>query len=164
MAPKKNARDNISTTAVTSQASTSSTAPIPLAPEQTKPVLPKKSDARADVQWNKIPQTIWNHYLNETPQRIMLLDVFLVYLVVVGAIQFVNCVIAGTFPFNAFLSGFCVTVAQFVFTVGLRLQTNEAVPTDCVDITPERFVFVFVKRKWQANIAPGRSPNMSLLA
>lgn len=97
MAPKKNARDNISTTAVTSQASTSSTAPIPLAPEQTKPVLPKKSDARADVQWNKIPQTIWNHYLNETPQRIMLLDVFLVYLVVVGAIQFVNCVIAGTF-------------------------------------------------------------------
>jgi oligosaccharyltransferase complex subunit epsilon len=97
MAPKKNARDTTSATAATTQASTSTTAPIPLAPEQTKPVLPKKSDARADVQWDQIPQTIYNHYINETPQRIMLLDIFLVYLVVVGAIQFVNCAIAGTF-------------------------------------------------------------------
>ncbi|KAL6924694.1 hypothetical protein ACHAPO_005530 [Fusarium lateritium] len=145
MAPKKNARDTTSSaTAATSQASTSTTAPIPLAPEQTKPVLSKKSDARADVQWDQIPQTIYNHYINETPQRIMLLDIFLVYLVVVGAIQFVNCAIAGTFPFNAFLSGFGVTVAQFVLTVGLRLQTNEAVPTDCVDISPERSFAEFV--------------------
>lgn len=97
MAPKKNARDTTSATAATSQASTSTTAPIPLTPEQTKPAVPKKSDARADVQWDRIPQTIYNHYINETPQRIMLLDVFLVYLVVVGAIQFVNCAIAGTF-------------------------------------------------------------------
>ncbi|RGP62861.1 oligosaccharyl transferase complex subunit ost4 [Fusarium longipes] len=138
MAPKKNARDTTPAAAATSQASTSTTAPISLAPEQTKPVVPKKSDARANVQWDQIPQTLYNHYINETPQRIMLLDVFLVYLVVVGALQFLNCVITGTYPFNAFLSGFCVTVAQFVFTVSLRLQTNQAVPTDCLDISPER--------------------------
>jgi hypothetical protein len=49
------------------------------------------------VQWDQIPQTLYNHYINETPQRIMLLDVFLVYLVVVGALQFLHCVIAGTY-------------------------------------------------------------------
>ncbi|KAL4726019.1 oligosaccharyltransferase complex subunit epsilon [Fusarium chlamydosporum] len=97
MAPKKNAREATPATAATTQASTSTTAPIPLAPEQTKPIVPKKSDARANVQWAQIPQTLYNHYINETPQRIMLLDVFLVYLVVVGALQFLNCVIAGTY-------------------------------------------------------------------
>ncbi|KAJ4008808.1 oligosaccharyltransferase complex subunit epsilon [Fusarium irregulare] len=138
MAAKKNARDTTAATAATSQASTSTTAPIPLVAEQTKPVVPKKSDARAHVQWDQVPRTVWNHYVKETPQRIKLVDMFLVYLVIIGAIQFFNCAITGTFPFNAFLSGFSATVTQFVLTVGLRLQTNEAVKSDSVDISPER--------------------------
>jgi len=97
MAAKKNARDTTAATAATSQASTSTTAPIPLVAEQTKPVVPKKNDARAHVQWDQVPQTVWNHYVEETPQRIKLVDMFLVYLVIIGAIQFFNCAITGTF-------------------------------------------------------------------
>ena len=137
MAAKKNARDTTAATAATSQASTSTTAPIPLVAEQTKPVVPKKNDARAHVQWDQVPRTVWNHYVKETPQRIKLVDMFLVYLVIIGAIQFFNCAITGTFvrtkdlmckfttlillqPFNAFLSGFSATVTQFVLTGKLR--------------------------------------------
>jgi len=45
------------------------------------------------------------------------------FLVVVGAIQFVYCVLAGNYPFNAFLSGFSAAVGQFVLTASLRMQT-----------------------------------------
>jgi len=59
----------------------------------------------------------------------MLLDVFMAWLVVVGAIQFLYCVLAGNYPFNAFLSGFSAAVGQFVLTASLRMQTSERPPT-----------------------------------
>ena len=34
-----------------------------------------------------------------------------------------------TQPFNAFLSGFCAAVGQFVLTVSLRMQTSERAPS-----------------------------------
>jgi len=46
------------------------------------------------------------------------------FLVLVGGIQFVYCVLAGNYPFNAFLSGFCAAVGQFVLTASLRMQTS----------------------------------------
>ncbi|KAK5245239.1 oligosaccharyltransferase complex subunit epsilon [Exophiala xenobiotica] len=51
------------------------------------------------------------------------------WLVVVGGIQFIYCVLAGNYPFNAFLSGFCAAVGQFVLTASLRMQTSERPPT-----------------------------------
>lgn len=48
-----------------------------------------------DVQ--AIVRAIWNKYLEETPQRTKLLDVFLGFLIAVGAIQFLYCVVAGNF-------------------------------------------------------------------
>lgn len=50
-----------------------------------------------------------------------LIDAFMAFLVVVGVVQFVYCVLAGAFPFNAFLSGFSATVGQFVLTGELVL-------------------------------------------
>jgi len=47
------------------------------------------------------------------------------YLVAIGAIQFLYCVLAGNYPFNAFLSGFSAAVGQFVLTVSLRMQTSD---------------------------------------
>lgn len=54
----------------------------------------------------------------------MMLDAFMVFLLFVGAVQFLYCVLAGNYPFNAFLSGFCAAVGQFVLTASLRMQTS----------------------------------------
>jgi len=91
---------------------------------------------------NQSPQEIalgiWQNYLDTTPQRTKLIDVFMVFLVVVGVLQFVYCVIAGNYPFNAFLSGFSATVGQFVLTASLRIQTNVENKADFGEVSPER--------------------------
>ncbi|CAN6618415.1 hypothetical protein TRVA0_007S01750 [Trichomonascus vanleenenianus] len=46
----------------------------------------------------------------------------MVFLVALGVLQFVFCLLVGTFPFNAFLGGFASTVGQFVLTAALRVQ------------------------------------------
>ena len=43
-------------------------------------------------------------------------------LIKVFCLQFVYCCLVGTFPFNAFLSGFISCVGSFVLGVCLRLQ------------------------------------------
>jgi hypothetical protein len=40
---------------------------------------------------------VWDKYVQRTPQRVKLLDSFMVFLVVVGALQFVYCVIVGNY-------------------------------------------------------------------
>ena len=40
---------------------------------------------------------IWNRYVDDTPQRTKLIDVFMAFLVVVGGLQFVYCVLAGNY-------------------------------------------------------------------
>jgi len=40
---------------------------------------------------------IWNNYVDHTPQRVKLVDAFMAFLVVVGVLQFVYCVIAGNY-------------------------------------------------------------------
>lgn len=62
--------------------------------------------------------------MDKTPQRMKLIDVFMLFLVVVGGVQFLYCVLAGNYPFNAFLAGFSATVGQFVLTASLRMQSN----------------------------------------
>ncbi|KKA28654.1 hypothetical protein TD95_001867, partial [Thielaviopsis punctulata] len=101
-------------------------------------------DAGAATQWNKVIANITTHYVKETPQRTKLLDVFMVFLVVVGALQFLYCVLAGNYPFNAFLSGFSATVGQFVLAASLRIQTNAANKSQFPDVSPERAFADFV--------------------
>ncbi|KAF4472758.1 DAD family [Fusarium albosuccineum] len=131
MPPKKNARDITPTAAATSQASTTAAASVP---PQPKTVAPKRGAAN----WDKVLQNIYDYYTEATPQRTKLIDVFLVFLVAVGALQFLYCVLAGNYPFNAFLSGFSATVGQFVLTVSLRIQTTEANKSDFPSVSPER--------------------------
>ncbi|KAM0347073.1 hypothetical protein ACHAPU_005012 [Fusarium lateritium] len=134
---KKTVRDVPPVPGISQEAVTSG--PVPTQPQQPKPAaILRKGDPKGDVQWDKAIQNLYNHYINNTPQRIKLVDAFMVFLVVVGVIQFINCALLGTFPFNAFLSGFCVTVGQFVLTASLRLQTNEASKTECPSVSPER--------------------------
>ena len=55
-------------------------------------------------------------YQKSTNKRMKLLDGFLVYVMLTGVLQFLYCLLVGTFPFNAFLSGFICTVGVFVLT------------------------------------------------
>jgi len=76
--------------------------------------------------------------MDNTAQRVMLIDAFLVFLVVLGIIQFVYAVVGGGYPFNAFLSGFSATVGQFVLTTSLRIQTNPENTTEFKSVSNER--------------------------
>lgn len=89
-------------------------------------------------------QGVWDKYVSKTPQRTKLLDVFLVFLMAVGALQFAYVVLVGNFPFNAFLSGFSATVGQFVLTASLRIQTNQENKQHFESISHERAFADFV--------------------
>ncbi|PFH57743.1 hypothetical protein XA68_14629 [Ophiocordyceps unilateralis] len=130
MAPKKNARDTTASPArtVSSGASTPTSA-------MKQPASSAKGGA---ATWSAVLRNLQQHYVKETPQRTKLTDVFLAYLVFVGAVQFLYCVVAGNFPFNAFLSGFGATVGQFVLTVSLRIQTTEGNKGNFSAVSPER--------------------------
>lgn len=96
MAPKRNAREQTPSAAPTTQ--TSSTPPVP--------AIPTKASLKAKD--NQSPQEvalgIWQNYLDTTPQRTKLIDVFMGFLIVVGVLQFVYCVIAGNYVCS--LSGY----------------------------------------------------------
>ncbi|PSN69684.1 defender against death DAD protein [Corynespora cassiicola Philippines] len=87
---------------------------------------------------------VWDNYVSKTPQRVKLLDTFMAFLVFVGALQFLYCIIVGNFPFNAFLSGFSATVGQFVLTASLRIQTNPENKAEFASISHERAFADFV--------------------
>lgn len=99
---KKSARDPPPSAAATTQASTTATGTVPPSaiqqqpqqPQQTKPALTK---ATGVASWDRVLQNLYDYYMNETPQRTKLIDVFLAFLAVVGALQFVYCILAGNY-------------------------------------------------------------------
>jgi len=50
-----------------------------------------------------------------------------------GVVQFLYCVVVGSFPFNSFLAGFISCVGTFVFTVSLRMQINPKSTADSIN-------------------------------
>ncbi|KAH7034945.1 DAD family-domain-containing protein [Microdochium trichocladiopsis] len=139
MAPKKSAAAAPSP-AVPVQAPATTTTPSTAATTSSSSSVPSKSgnpkSVPAVLQHTIV--SVISQYQKKTPQRTKLIDVFLAFLAVVGALQFVYCILAGNYPFNAFLSGFSATVGQFVLTVSLRIQTNEANKSEFPSVSPER--------------------------
>ncbi|KLU83574.1 defender against cell death 1 protein [Magnaporthiopsis poae ATCC 64411] len=133
MAPKRNANPSAKETTVASPAPAAA-APAAAAPSKSA----KGTPASSRQGWDQIANNVVGYYQKSTPQRTKLIDVFLAFLVVVGALQFLYCILAGNYPFNAFLSGFSATVGQFVLTVSLRIQANESNASDFPSISPER--------------------------
>ena len=66
----------------------------------------------------------YEEYSSSTPKKLKIIDAYLTYIFFTGVVQFVYCAMVGTFPFNAFLSGFISSVASFVLAVCLRLQVK----------------------------------------
>merc|ERR1712042_146563 len=87
-------------------------------------------------------------YASGTPTKLKLIDTYMGYILITGVIQFVYCCLVGTFPFNAFLSGFISCVGSFILAVCLRLQVNPQNKSQFEDISPERafadFVFAHI--------------------
>ncbi|KAL6715751.1 oligosaccharyltransferase complex subunit epsilon [Lecanora helva] len=124
--------------------SASTVPPIPKSPPTTtssassKSVSSSSSSNSSNQSAQEVLTSLWNNYLNTTPQRVKLIDVFMAFLVVVGGLQFVYCVLVGNYPFNAFLAGFSATVGQFVLTASLRIQTNPENGKEFGSISHER--------------------------
>ena len=97
MAPKRNARESTPSTASYSQTSTIATPPTPAATKASS--RSNSNQGPADIALG-----IWQNYLDATPQRTKLIDVFMAFLVVVGVLQFVYCVIAGNYVRSLFFS------------------------------------------------------------
>ena len=49
------------------------------------------------TSWIDVQQNLYNHYMKTTPQRTKLVDAFLAFLVVVGGLQFLYCILAGNY-------------------------------------------------------------------
>ncbi|KAI9903160.1 hypothetical protein N3K66_002512 [Trichothecium roseum] len=138
MPPKKNAKEPAPSAAGTVQAGTTTGASVPATPPQTKPAAAApvvvSPSSRLDQQLLRVK----DYYVSQTPQRTKLLDAFLLFLAVTGGLQLLYCILAGNYPYNAFLSGFGACVGQFVLTVSLRIQTTEANKSDFPKVSPER--------------------------
>ncbi|KAG5983712.1 hypothetical protein E4U55_007393 [Claviceps digitariae] len=150
MAPRKSIRSRPTTptppiaahesTSAATTPSKLSSSPFPSSSSTSTSSLSKSNRAN----WDQVLMNIYQHYTKETPQRTKLIDVFLFFLVVVGGLQFLYCVLAGNYPFNAFLSGFGAAVGQFVLTVSLRIQTTTANKGDFPAVSPERAFADFI--------------------
>ncbi|KAI1719270.1 DAD family domain-containing protein [Ditylenchus destructor] len=91
---------------------------------------------------------LYHDYQKTTASKLKLIDAYMFYILLTGITQFVYCCMVGTFPFNAFLSGFCSTVASFVLAACLRIQVNPENKDQFPNISPERafadFIFAHV--------------------
>ncbi|KAJ8371844.1 hypothetical protein AAFF_G00299390 [Aldrovandia affinis] len=73
-----------------------------------------------------------------TPNKLKVVDAYLLYILLTGALQFLYCLLVGTFPFNSFLSGFISCVGAFILGVCLRIQINPLNKGDFLSVSPER--------------------------
>ena len=58
---------------------------------------PAAKAPKSGQNWDQVVANLVNYYNDSTPQRTKLLDVFMAFLVTVGALQFVYCVVAGNY-------------------------------------------------------------------
>jgi oligosaccharyltransferase complex subunit epsilon len=73
---------------------------ITMAPKKPSASTPSQvSSLSSNDVLTTLTQT-WNRYLDATPQRVLLIDVFMAFLVLVGGLQFLYCVIAGNYVFG----------------------------------------------------------------
>ncbi len=56
----------------------------------------------------------WTSYADNTPSLLKILDIYMAYVMFSGIAQFAYMLIVGTFPYNAFLSGFIASVGSFI--------------------------------------------------
>ncbi|CCE63651.1 hypothetical protein TPHA_0F01670 [Tetrapisispora phaffii CBS 4417] len=105
---------------------------VPEAVEESKPVVSQKPiNSSISKDFSEAWGLSMKSYFEQVSEdkRIMLIDIFCLFLVIFAALQCVFMIlIRSTFPFNAFLSSFILCVGQFVLLISLRLQLTEPFP------------------------------------
>lgn len=105
MAPKKSVNPAAAAASTTTTAApavttgpTTATAPAVSTPS-TKPTGGSSSSAAASAQqnWGQIAGSLVGHYQKNTPQRTKLLDAFMAFLVAVGGLQALYCLVFGDY-------------------------------------------------------------------
>ncbi|PVV01726.1 hypothetical protein BB560_003844, partial [Smittium megazygosporum] len=84
----------------------------------------KKVSSGDDLPISKATSEMFKNYVHLTPLALRILDSYMIVCVASGIIQFVYCLIVGTYPYNAFLAGFGCSVASFCLTANLRIKAN----------------------------------------
>jgi len=97
-----------------------------------------KSAASSSPATSNAVHSLLKAYDENTSSRLKLIDAFLVFLMLSGAIQFLYCILVTNFPFNSFVAGFGSCVGQFVLTASLRSQVNPANRSEFKEVSPER--------------------------
>ncbi|KAF6205117.1 hypothetical protein GE061_019284 [Apolygus lucorum] len=89
-------------------------------------------------------RTMFDKYKKITPVKLKIIDCYSLYAVATAVVQLVYVCIVGTFPFNAFLSGFISCVASVVAAVSLRSQVNPQNTYKFPNLTQEEAFAEFV--------------------
>lgn len=103
MAPKKNAAAMPAPSQVPPSTSKPAHGQTSASSQPTKPIaasvkpISTKSTVRNSSDAQEIALAVWNRYVQDTPQRVKLIDVFMGFLILVGALQFVYCIIGGNY-------------------------------------------------------------------
>ncbi|CAJ0592817.1 unnamed protein product [Cylicocyclus nassatus] len=96
------------------------------------------------MQAVQVLKKLLDDYMKTTPERLKIIDAYMLYILLTGIIQFIYCLIVGTFPFNSFLSGFISTVTCFVLASCLRMQVNDENKAEFSHISTERAFAEFI--------------------
>ena len=59
---------------------------------------------------------LFQSYAENTPQQLKLIDVYLAFVMMTGIILGLYLVLAGTYPYNSFLSSFIASVGTFILS------------------------------------------------
>lgn len=102
VAPSTSANSSKPSTAASSQSYTTSSTKTPTPTRSTFPPSSKSSRSQGSTGktsqgWQDIVQQMWERYDQDTPQRTRMVDAFMGFLVVVGALQFIYCCLVGTY-------------------------------------------------------------------
>jgi oligosaccharyltransferase complex subunit epsilon len=81
-------------------------------------------------------------YTKSQTMKTKMIDAFLVYCLATCGVQILYVFVAGSYPFNSFLSGLLCHVCMFACAASLRYQLTS--PEDFKSVTPERALGDFV--------------------
>ncbi|KFD66028.1 hypothetical protein M514_03205 [Trichuris suis] len=98
----------------------------------------QEADRNLPMEFYRVSSLAFEEYKRQTPQRLKIIDAYMLCTFLTGVLQFLYCAIVGTFPFNSFLAGFISCVASFVLAASLRIQMNPQNKSQFPGISRER--------------------------
>lgn len=116
MAPKKGQPSPAAVPPSSVKSTHTSASAAPVKPAEKKAASSSSSSSSLNLRNAQDAQEIllgvWNNYVEKTPQRVKLLDAFMVFLMAVGVLQFVYCVVAGNYVSTQAIWAGCVSAVS----------------------------------------------------